>query len=31
LKDVHAALAAAVLTAYGFNAKGDLLAQLRSA
>lgn len=28
LKDAHAALAAAVLTAYGFNAKKDLLAQL---
>jgi hypothetical protein len=28
LKDAHAALDAAVLTAYGFNAKKDLLAQL---
>jgi hypothetical protein len=28
LKDVHAALDAAVLTAYGFSAKKDLLAQL---
>jgi len=28
LKDAHAALDAAVLTAYGFNAKRDLLAQL---
>jgi len=28
LKDAHAALAAAVLTAYGFSAKKDLLAQL---
>jgi hypothetical protein len=28
LKDVHAALDAAVLDAYGFNAKKDLLAQL---
>jgi ribulose-5-phosphate 4-epimerase/fuculose-1-phosphate aldolase len=28
LKDAHAVLAAAVLTAYGFNAKKDLLAQL---
>jgi hypothetical protein len=28
LKDVHAALDTAVLTAYGFNAKRDLLAQL---
>ena len=28
LKDVHATLDAAVLTAYGFNAKKDLLAQL---
>ena len=28
LKDAHAALDAAVLTAYGFNSKRDLLAQL---
>lgn len=28
LKDAHAALDAAVLDAYGFNPKGDLLAQL---
>jgi len=28
LKDAHAALDAAVLTAYGFSAKKDLLAQL---
>jgi hypothetical protein len=28
LKDAHAALDTAVLTAYGFNAKKDLLAQL---
>jgi hypothetical protein len=28
LKDVHTALDTAVLTAYGFNAKKDLLAQL---
>ena len=28
LKDAHAALDTAVLTAYGFNAKRDLLAQL---
>ena len=28
LKDAHAALDAAVLTAYGFDAKQDLLAQL---
>jgi hypothetical protein len=28
LKDAHAALGAAVLAAYGFNAKKDLLAQL---
>jgi len=28
LKDAHAALATAVLTAYGFSAKRDLLAQL---
>ncbi len=28
LKDVHAALDTAVLTAYGFSAKKDLLAQL---
>ena len=28
LKDAHAALDAAVLAAYGFNAKKDLLAQL---
>jgi hypothetical protein len=28
LKDAHAALDAAVLTAYGFNPKKDLLAQL---
>jgi hypothetical protein len=28
LKNAHVALAAAVLTAYGFNAKKDLLAQL---
>jgi hypothetical protein len=28
LKDAHAALDAAVLRAYGFDAKGDLLAQL---
>jgi len=28
LKDAHAALATAVLTAYGFSAKKDLLAQL---
>jgi len=28
LKDAHAALDAAVLTAYGFSAKRDLLAQL---
>jgi hypothetical protein len=30
LKDAHAALDAAVLAAYGFNAKQDLLAQLLS-
>ena len=29
LKDAHAALDAAVLAAYGFDAKKDLLAQLR--
>jgi len=28
LKDAHAALGTAVLTAYGFSAKKDLLAQL---
>lgn len=28
LKDAHAALDAAVLSAYGFSPKGDLLAQL---